>query len=137
MVLSAQKLQRWRSDQDIAKLARKILASIVAFFVLAMTLNAYFESGLLPFYDFCMNVQSNGGFVIFGAATILIMSFICAIYYDTCCYLTIRKWKTNRVHLISSVQNKEERHLLNEPLMRSSILIAIFLLPTFLAAPLF
>ena len=135
MVQSAQKLTKWKSDQNIAKLAKKSIFCIVTIFALALTLNAYYQSGLLPFYDLCMNVDPQNRLLFVVMASTLITSFIGAIFFDIRCFLTIKEWKENRANLKANPPDREERHLLNEPLMRSSIILATYFLPVFLWHP--
>ena len=122
--------QIWKTEAELIRFALIIIFVSICFLILTHLVNVIFEAQWLQFsaYRFCMTSKSSDfvrrpsalTFLTIGSRMIFL---ICTLIFDIRTLLMVKKWKRE-----SSQVQGEQRHIMNEIPMISTLLNALLLL---------
>ena len=127
--------QIWKTEAELIRFALIIIFVSICFLILTHLVNVIFEAQWLQFsaYRFCMTSKSSDfvrrpsalTFLTIGSRMIFL---ICTLIFDIRTLLMVKKWKRE-----SSQVQGEQRHIMNEIPMISTLLNALLLFIPFLS----
>ena len=86
-----------------------------------MLTNTYFDLGLFPLYESCMNKDSQFSLAFLCIIIVSLVTLVSTIGYDMALLGLIKIWKANRIPS-SRMDDIEDRHIIHEPPMRNTII---------------
>ena len=128
--------QTWKSESELIKITNKmILISSLGFFTIVM-INAIWDLKMLHLYDVCMHMESeNKTLSVIGILLFIfrIVMMILTIFVDIDCLFRVRSYKSRPKQDRHNIS--QERSIMNETPMRSSILNFGLMVYTIIVAP--
>ena len=95
-----------------------------------MLTNAYFDLGVFPLYESCMNKDSQFSLTPLCLIITALVLLVSTIGYDMALLRLIKIWQANRIPS-SRMNDIEDRHIINEPPMRNTIINMVSLINIF------
>ena len=95
-----------------------------------MFTNTYFELGIFPLYDSCMNRDNQPSSALFLICGFTLATLVSTIAYDMALLRLVKIWKRERIPT-SNMDNIEDRHIIHEPPMRNTIINMLSIINVF------
>ena len=120
----------WWTDETSIKVTTNIVLLVVLIEFILNFANVLFDWKMWPEYSLCMkNKHPESVTWAFWDAIVIIyiVLIICVIIWDFTSYRMVRKWADSQDPSLSIHLSTKERHLKNEPQMKSTIINALVL----------